>query len=117
MFTCYKRCNRDGNIKDTSKEDKCDVSVHLRIIYFFNYFIIYSPYVGKKLSNLLFGYGVGVILSINQLESFITKDSITTMSFTVNGNRTYRIFKLRKEFYLELLYTDKLYIDISFYLL
>ena len=39
------------------------------------------------------------------------------MSFTVNGNHVYRIFKLRKELYLKLLYTNELYIDISFYLL
>ena len=87
------------------------------MIYFFSYFAIYSPCVGEKLGNLLFRYSVGVILPINQLESFITKDSITTISFTVNGSRVYRIFKLRKELYLELLYADKLYIDISFYLL
>jgi hypothetical protein len=47
----------------------------------------------------------------------MTKNSVITISFIVNGNHTYRIFKLKKEFYLELLYTNKFYINISFYLL
>jgi hypothetical protein len=40
-----------------------------------------------------------------------------TISFTVNGNHIYRIFKLKKELYLKLSCTNKFYIDISFYLL
>ena len=45
------------------------------------------------------------------------KDGVITISFIINKSRIYRIFKLRKELYLEFLCADKLYIDISFYLL
>jgi hypothetical protein len=87
------------------------------MIYFFSYFTIHSPYIGEKLGALPLGYSVGVILPVNQLESFMTKDGVITISFIVNGNRTYRMFKLKKEFYLKLLRINKSYIDISFYLL
>ena len=117
MFTCYKRCDRDGKVKDASKEDERDVSVHPRMIYFFSYFAIHSPCVGEKLGDSPFGYGVGVILPVDQLESFMTKDGVTTMSFTVNGSRAYGTFELRKELYSELPRADELYIDVSFYLL
>ena len=38
----------------------------------------------------------------------MTKDSVTTMSFIVNGNRIYRTFELKKELYSELLHVNKL---------
>ena len=38
----------------------------------------------------------------------MTKNSVTTMSFVVNGNCVYGMFKLKKELYLKLLYIDKL---------
>jgi hypothetical protein len=47
----------------------------------------------------------------------MTKNGVMTISFTVNGNRAYRTFELRKELYLELPYANKFYIDVSFYLL
>jgi hypothetical protein len=87
------------------------------MIYFFSYFAIYSPCVGKKLSASPLGYSVGVILPIDQLESFITKDGVMTMSFIVNGNHIYGMFELRKELYSELLCANEFYIDVSFYLL
>ena len=62
---CYKYCNWDGNIKDTFKEDEYNISVYLRIIYFFSYFVIHSPCVGEKFSNLPFEYSIGVILPVN----------------------------------------------------
>ena len=65
MFTCYKRCDQDKKVKDTSKEDKYDISIHLRIIHFFTYFTIYSPYVDEKLGDLPFRYSIGVILPID----------------------------------------------------
>jgi hypothetical protein len=65
MFTYYKHCDQDGKVKDPFKEDEYDVSVYLRMIYFFSYFAIYSPCVGEKLSTSPLGYSVGVILPIN----------------------------------------------------
>ena len=62
---CYKYCDQDGKIKNTSKKDKYNINIHPRIIYFFSYFTIYSPYIGKKFSILLLGYGVEVILPLD----------------------------------------------------
>jgi hypothetical protein len=117
MFMCYKHCDQDKKVKDSFKEDECNISIHPRIIYFFSYFTIHSPYISEKLSTSPLGYSVGVILPVNQLESFITKNGVITISFIVNGNHIYRTFKLRKELYLELPYANKSYINISFYLL
>jgi hypothetical protein len=117
MFTYYKHCNWDKKVKNPSKEDKCDVSIYLKMIYFFSYFAIHSPCIGEKLNTSPLGYSIGVILPVDQLESFITKDGVITISFIVNGNRIYRTFKLKKELYLKLLCANKFYIDISFYLL
>jgi hypothetical protein len=65
MFMYYKHCDQNGKVKDPFKEDECDISIYLRMIYFFNYFTIYSPCVSKKLSALPLGYSIGVILSVN----------------------------------------------------
>ena len=70
-----------------------------------------------KFSLLLLGYNIGVILPLDQLESFITSDGVMAMSFTVYGNYIYKMFKLKEEVYLQFLYINKLYIDISLYLL
>jgi hypothetical protein len=65
MFMYYKHCDQDRKVKDPSKENEYNISVYLRMIYFFSYFAIYSPYVGEKLNTLPLGYGVKVILPIN----------------------------------------------------
>ena len=65
MFTCYKRRDRDRKVKDAFKEDKRDVSVYLKMIYFFSYFAIYSPCISEKFSPLPLGYGIGVILPLD----------------------------------------------------
>ena len=65
MFMYYKRCDQNRKIKNAFKEDEYDISVHLKIIYFFSYFAIYSPYIGEKLGDLPFRYSVGVILPVN----------------------------------------------------
>ena len=65
MFMYYKYCDWDRKVKDTSKEDKYNISVYLKMIYFFSYFAIYCPCIGEKFSTLLLGYGVGVILPVD----------------------------------------------------
>jgi hypothetical protein len=65
MFIYYKHCDWDRKVKDPFKEDECDVSVYLRMIYFFSYFAIYSSCVGEKLGALPLGYSIGVILPVN----------------------------------------------------
>jgi hypothetical protein len=62
------------------------------------------------------GYGIGVILPLDQLESFITGNSVTAMSFTVYRNRIYGTFKLREEVYSQLPHANELYMDVSLYL-
>lgn len=57
------------------------------------------------------GYGVGVILPLDQLESFITSDGVTAMSFTAHGNRAYGTFELREEVYSQLPHANELYMD------
>ena len=116
MFTYYKYYNREKNVKDASKEDERDISIHPRIIYFFSHFTIYNPYVAKKFSPSPLGYSVGVILPLGQLESFITRDSITAISFTVYRNHIYRTFELKEGLHSQLPHINELYIDISFYL-
>ena len=65
MFTCYKHCDWDGKVKDIFKEDKYDISVHPKIIYFFSYFTIHSSCVSEKFGALLLGYNVRVILPLD----------------------------------------------------
>jgi mannose/cellobiose epimerase-like protein (N-acyl-D-glucosamine 2-epimerase family) len=65
MFTCYKRCDRDGKVKDASEEDERDVSVHPRMIYFFSHFAIHGPCVGEKFNASPLGYGIRVILPVD----------------------------------------------------
>ena len=64
MFIYYKYRDREKNVKDASKEDKRNISIHPRIIYFFSHFTIYDPYVTKKFSPLPLGYSIGVILPL-----------------------------------------------------
>ena len=65
IFTCYKHCDWDRKVKNAFKEDKYDISVYLKIIYFFSFFAIHSPYISKKFGALLLGYGVGIIFFLN----------------------------------------------------
>ena len=64
MFTYYKYYNREKNVKDAFKEDERDISIYLRMIYFFGHFAIYNPYIAKKFSPLPLGYSIGVILPL-----------------------------------------------------
>jgi hypothetical protein len=79
-------------VKDALKENKHNINIYLRVLDFFKYFIIPSPYICKDFGYYLLGYYIGVILLQAKLEYFI-KSAVMTEAYI------YRIFYINSELY------------------
>jgi hypothetical protein len=60
-FKLYKHPRRDLAVKDILEEDKYNINIYLKVLDFFRYFIVPSPYICKDFGYYPSGYCIGVV--------------------------------------------------------
>jgi hypothetical protein len=85
-------------VKDTLEEDKYDINIYLRVLDFFKYFIVPSPYICKDFGYYPSGHCIGVILLQVKLEYFI-ESTIMTEAYIIGAGYIYRTFYINSELY------------------
>jgi hypothetical protein len=97
-FKLYKYPRQDSAVKDTLKENKYNINIYLRVLDFFRYFIVPSPYICKDFGYYPLGYYIGVIFLQAKLEYFI-ESTVMTKAYIIGVGYIYRTFYINSKLY------------------
>ena len=97
-FKLYKHPRQDLAVKDILKEDKRDINIYLKVLDFFRYFIVPSPYICKDFGYYLLRYYIGVIFPQAKLEHF-TESAVMTEAYIIGAGYIYGIFYINSKLY------------------